>query len=571
MRKTRKIMGILLSWIVLMGIFQFMPIYIDEGRVYAAEQSGDNSLSSLSISPGTLSPAFQYNVVDYTATVGEDVTSVEVNAQPSNEAAAIESVSGNTDLQAGENTISIVVKAQNGTTATYKIVVTRGGTQEGAAGDAADTTAQEPQTDGTEGGITLDGHPFNLAPTIPADVVPQDFTKTTVTCQGQQVEGLTFDKAELTLVYLTTPSTEVKNTLAVYEGEEFYPFRKVQLDEANYLIILNPPKETGLSSEYAQIEQTVGEFANVPAYAKGGNSSQAEDAQEQEGNEAKGDSGGEGFSLIYGASSYGNKGWYQYDAKESTIQRYNSTEASVSPIVPVTQPEDSLEPGAEMQSLQKAYTDMEEQYNNQKDSSRKTIAVLIFIIAVLLVVVVNLLLRGRKGEEDLLEEDVDYDDLSEKVRQQVKSARKSRREQEGRGGRVTDDVESDPWEDDTESGTVLKQRTKIIPELGADVSQAKGAGVKSAKAEKNMGRKQPRTEQKPERRQPRAEQKPDSKQLGAELRADMKQPGTEPKADRKQPRAEQKPDRRIQTRVETRPEPRTALDEDFEVIDLEDL
>ena len=119
MRKTRKIMGILLSWIVLMGIFQFMPIYIDEGRVYAAEQSGDNSLSSLSISPGTLSPAFQYNVVDYTATVGEDVTSVEVNAQPSNETAAIESVSGNTDLQAGENTISIVVKAQNGTTATY--------------------------------------------------------------------------------------------------------------------------------------------------------------------------------------------------------------------------------------------------------------------------------------------------------------------------------------------------------------------------------------------------------------------------------------------------------------------
>ena len=76
MRKTRKIMGILLSWIVLMGIFQFMPIYIYEGRVYAAEQSGDNSLSSLSISPGTLSPAFQYNVVDYTATVGEDVTSV---------------------------------------------------------------------------------------------------------------------------------------------------------------------------------------------------------------------------------------------------------------------------------------------------------------------------------------------------------------------------------------------------------------------------------------------------------------------------------------------------------------
>ncbi len=584
-------MGILLSWIVLMNIFQFMPIYIDEARVYAAAQSGDNSLSSLSISPGTLSPAFQYNVVDYTATVGEDVTSVEINAQPSNETATIESVSGNTDLQVGENTVSIVVKAQNGTAATYKIVVTRGGTQEGAAGDAADTTAQEPQTDGTEGGITLNGHPFNLAPTIPEDVVPQDFTKTTVTCQGQQVEGLTFDKAELTLVYLTTPSTDVKNTLAVYEGEEFYPFRKVQLDEANYLIILNPPKETGLSSEYAQTEQTVGEFANVPAYAKGGNPSQTEDAHE--GNEAGEDSSDGGFSLIYGASSYGNKGWYQYDAKESTIQRYNPLETAASQIVPVTQPEDSLEPSAEMQSLQKAYTDMEEQYNNQKDSSRKTIAVLVFIIAVLLVVVVNLLLRGRKGEEDLLEEDVDYDDLSEKVRRQVKSARKSRREQEGRGGRITEDAESELWEDDTESGAVLKQRTKIIPEIGADIAQPKGAGVKGAKAGKNTGHNQPRTEQVPDRRQLRAEQKTDRKQLGVESRADRKQPVAEPKADRKQPRAEQKTDRKppraeqktdrkppraeqktdrkLQTRIEKRPEPRTALDEDFEVIDLEDL
>ena len=49
--------------------------------------------------------------------------------------------------------------------------------------------------------------------TVPDDVIPQDFTKDTVTCQGQQVECLRFEKGTLTLVYLTTPSTEVKNTL----------------------------------------------------------------------------------------------------------------------------------------------------------------------------------------------------------------------------------------------------------------------------------------------------------------------------------------------------------------------
>ncbi len=548
MRRRKQFMGILLSWILLMGIFQLAPVHLEGAQVFAETiQSGDNSLSSLSISPGTLSPAFQYNVVDYTASVGADVTSVEVSATPSNDTATIESVSGNTDLQAGENLVSVVVKAQNGVTATYKIVVTREGTQEDTAQDTQDAPAQEPQTEGTEGGITLDGHPFNLAPAIPDEVVPQDFTKTTVTCQGQQVEGLTFDKAELTLVYLTTPSTEVKNTLAVYENEgSVYPFRKVLLDEANYIIILNPPQETGLSQEFTQTEQTVGDFAHVPAFVRAGGALQTEEPQADEGAEAGEDSNSEGFFLIYGASSYGTKGWYQYDTKESTLQRYNPVELAVQQSAPSIQPEDELEPSAEMQSLQKAYTDMEEQYNSQKDTSRKTTAVLIFIIAVLLVVVVNLLLRGRRGEDEDTE-DMEYDDLAKKFRSQMKNEKKSHHREE-----------------------------KSLPELGSDIRQKKNLGVKDvAKVEKNAERKQIKSEQKADRKQsgtehltgrkqPGAEHLTGRKQPDTEVMAGRKQPGTEPMTSRKQPGAEPMTSRR-------QPEVRVTLDDDFEVIDLEDL
>ncbi len=543
MRRRKPFMGILLSWMLFVGVSQLLPVHIDGAKVFAeAVQSGDNSLSTLSLSAGTLSPEFQYNIVDYTASVGADVTSVEVSAKPSNEFAVIESVSGNTDLQPGENTISIVVKAQNGVAATYKIVVTR----EGAASEGTDGAAQEPQADGTEaaaeeqqaggaeGGITIEGHPFNLAPTVPDEVVPQDFTKTAVTCQGQQVEGLSFDKAELTLVYLTTPSTEVKNMLAVYEGEGggFYPFRKLQLNEADYFIVLNPPKETGLSQEYTQAEQKVGEFANVPAYVRGGGSDS------------------EGFSLVYGASSYGNKGWYQYDAKESTIQRYNPVGQDAQQAAPVTQPEGSLEPGAEMQSLQKAYTDMEEQFNKHKDSSRKTTAVLIFVIAVLLVVVVNLLLRGKKDPEEPLEEEPDYDDLSEKVREQLKSSRKSRRGTDGAAGHRTKDVEEEPWEDEDniEPKIILRQQTKAMPELGLSMGQQKAQGMKGA------SRAERRPEQHmTEKRQPMA----GKKQPVAEKRQ---------QAVERQPVAEKR-----QQAMERKPEARMAPDDDFEVIDLEDL
>lgn len=543
MRRIKQIMGILLSWMLLIGAFQLLPIEIDgAGTVSAAALSGDNSLSSLSISPGTLSPAFQYNVVNYTASVGADVTNIEVNAKLSNETATIESVSGNTDLQAGENLISIVVKAQNGTPATYKIVVTKEAGAEGETQQPEEGGAQQPEEGGAQqpgegeantGGITIDGHPFDLAPTVADDLVPQDFTKATVTCQGKEVEGLTFDKADLTLVYLTTPSSEVKNTLAVYdETGGFYPFRKIQYDEANYLIVLNPPAESGLSQEYTQTAQTVGGFENVPAFVREG----ASQAAEGEGQDA---ADGTEFSLVYGVSSHGNKGWYQYDTVESTFQRFVPVAAASGQDTPVENPETvTTEPGAEMQSLQNAYTDMEAQYNAQKDLYRKTTAVMSFVIAVLLVVVVNLLLRGRRHEEDEWEED-DYEELSEKVREQVKSVRRSRRTGDGK---VLEDDPNGLWEDESVSGSILKQQTKVIPQLGENLQDDRAVQSES-KGKRTL--------------EPRAEKK------SGQAIAKISEPGAEK---RLKPKAEKIP----VPDVERQPEPVNDFD-DFEVIDLEDL
>jgi len=87
--------------------------------------SADNSLKTLILSEGTLSPVFAGNVVNYTATVAENVTEVEVEVETSNRNATIESISGTTDLQIGLNTIKIVVKAENGALATYTIELTR--------------------------------------------------------------------------------------------------------------------------------------------------------------------------------------------------------------------------------------------------------------------------------------------------------------------------------------------------------------------------------------------------------------------------------------------------------------
>ena len=88
----------------------------------AASSSKDASLSSLEISPGTLKPAFSADVTEYTAAVSSDVTSITVSA-PAKDGAAKVAISGNDDLQDGENTITCTVTAEDGeTTKTYTIV-----------------------------------------------------------------------------------------------------------------------------------------------------------------------------------------------------------------------------------------------------------------------------------------------------------------------------------------------------------------------------------------------------------------------------------------------------------------
>lgn len=122
-------------------------VVIQAGAGTASAGSGDNSLSALSLSAGELSPTFAYSTTSYTAEVPYETTSVDVNATPSHSNAKVESITGNTDLQVGENTISVTVTAENGSKAVYKIVVTRAaeptGTSEPGADPGTDPSGQD--------------------------------------------------------------------------------------------------------------------------------------------------------------------------------------------------------------------------------------------------------------------------------------------------------------------------------------------------------------------------------------------------------------------------------------------
>lgn len=355
----------------------------------AASQSADNSLKELNISPGTLSPAFSGKTTTYSATVGSDVTNIAVSATPVNEKAVVESVTGNTNLKSGSNAIKIVVRAENGVTATYTVNVTKQG---GASDDAA--TAGEGEAETTEtpevsdgNTVTVNGTAYTISENFAAENIPADFSETTVNYQGADYRGVSYDKGSVVMLYLVQDGAEESTgSFFVYDStrDTLYPFVKMVNGE-HYVITLLPPVDYTMPDTMQQTQLTLADGSLVTAYQE----------TQEEGSEVESE-----FYTFYGVNSDGTEGWYQYDSIEETYQRVN-TGTTVS--------SDGLQ-DEDAAYLQEEYLALSEKYKKEKAFSRTAIGVLIFLLAVMAVVLINLLLHRRGGDEEDLEDDDDIID-----------------------------------------------------------------------------------------------------------------------------------------------------------------
>ena len=103
-------------------------------RVTYTPQSDNADLSNLTLSTGTLDPAFGANTLSYTTSVGNEVSSIAVTPTVDDGAASVTVagepvVSGNASgaivLDVGANWVPVEVTAEDGTLKTYTITVTR--------------------------------------------------------------------------------------------------------------------------------------------------------------------------------------------------------------------------------------------------------------------------------------------------------------------------------------------------------------------------------------------------------------------------------------------------------------
>lgn len=246
-------------------------------------KSGNNALSTLTVSAGTLTPAFDPAVTEYTLSLPQGTEKLTLTATPSDSNATVQG-DGELTLQEGENTLPLVVTAENGDTKTYTVTA---------------KVAQAPTLfldyNGQRLGVVKDVSQV----TPPAGFAPAE----PITYSGDTLPIWTDVSGKRTLVYLMDEKTSAQG---------FYLFSQTTGVQSPYLPILcgsvtyiytDIPKE--LSSVPGLIPATVKAFGQTL------NGWTYNDASLKD------------FCVLYLMDDAGSYGYYTYDSREETLQRFS--------------------------------------------------------------------------------------------------------------------------------------------------------------------------------------------------------------------------------------------------------
>lgn len=257
------------------------------------KKSSNASLGSLVISAGTLSPEFSAATKDYTATVDYSCSSLAVTANPADSKASVTSVTGNDSLEVGENTVSVVVTAEDGSTSTYNIVVTRRAEDDPENADKQDNWKK----------FDINGTEWTMVNDIPEDVVPVGFEHSKTVIDGLEYNTLHGTFGDITLVYL---QSESGNGLFVYDAAQNAAYEFVRINSESHFIVVLLPKVDDVPEGYNEISLSIEGKGVATAY---------QTKVEKKDDQTK------DFYLVYAMNDNGESGWYTYDSVDGTYMR----------------------------------------------------------------------------------------------------------------------------------------------------------------------------------------------------------------------------------------------------------
>ena len=246
-------------------------------------KSGNNALSTLTVSAGTLAPAFDPAVTEYTLSLPQGTEKLTLTATPSDSNATVQG-DGELTLQEGENTLPLVVTAENGDTKTYTVTA---------------KVAQAPTLfldyNGQRLGVVKDVSQV----TPPAGFAPAE----PITYSGDTLPIWTDVSGKRTLVYLMDEKTSAQG---------FYLFSQTTGVQSPYLPILCGSVTyiyTDIPKELSSVPGLTP--ATVKAFGQTLNGWTYNDASLKD------------FCVLYLMDDAGSYGYYTYDSREETLQRFS--------------------------------------------------------------------------------------------------------------------------------------------------------------------------------------------------------------------------------------------------------
>lgn len=254
------------------------------------------NLSSLTLSNGTLSPAFNANRINYTVSVPYEAANITLYAKTSDAKAKVALSTNPTNLNVGANTIKITVTAQDGSQKIYTVVVTR--REQGATAEPPVVTPPTPENPYQ---TVISGKDYEIITTIPETEYLKGFTLSTTEYNGKQVPVLRDKDNAYTVYYLReVGSTQISPYTYNTELSTFEALKYITANDLLY-IFAEFPEGVTMPDKYYSTYTQIGDYS-VKVYMD--SSAQMAD-----------------FAYAY-CFVNGNFGLYRYDSKEGSIQRF---------------------------------------------------------------------------------------------------------------------------------------------------------------------------------------------------------------------------------------------------------
>ena len=333
----------------------------DDNTEEPSELSKNADLYSLAVSPGSISPVFHKDTTKYQVNVEENVEELVVSAVAADPDAVV-TVNGNKNLSKDVNEVTVVVTSPGGNKKTYTLSVVKG------------TQTENPESDGENVEVTVDGKKLFFITGIEGVVPPEGFSLAYADFNGKSVLVFRSENEKITIACLMDENEANYWYMYDEENNSFLPYIELQGKDNRY-ILLNLPEESlfpkGAGKKEIEID---GRKIEVLAFS---------------------DSDTTLMYLIYAMNGEGEVGFYQYDQKEGSYQRYlekNGTQTAAS------------------SASGEISTDNYEKYNKILKGWA-----LLSIVIILLLLGMIFIISTKKGDEDMEEYDDDEVDEEEEI------------------------------------------------------------------------------------------------------------------------------------------------------------